>query len=279
VAAWADLETEYINRADRVIAVSPQIGELLVRDHQIDRPVVVMNVPPRSRQKEGSIREAIGLAPDVPLMVYSGGVSRARGIHTAVEALGKLDGVHLALVIPAKYRYVLELERIAAKGDFADRLHTVPYVEPQDIVPFLQSATLAVSSFVAGPINHEVTIPNKVFDYMHARLPIVISDCRAMAELVKGLGIGEVYTSEDVDSLTTTARHMLANLDIYRAAYESQPDLLDRFSWRNERRNLFGVYRELLGDDVVAEDIGSERLPSLVESPPEKMTRAQHGGS
>jgi len=276
VAAWAALEREYIGRADRVITVSPAIAELLVTDYQVDPPpVVVLNIPPVGGQPAVSIREATGLGLDEPLLVYSGGVSQMRGLHTLVAALGRLDGVHLALIIPAVYKYVLDLEEMARVGGYEERLHLLPYVEPQDVVGFLASATVAVSPIVSGPINHETTLPNKIFEYMHARLPIVISDCKAMSEFVEALGIGEVFVSEDVDSLTKTLTRVLGNLDHYRSVYRDHPELFERYSWRTERRKMFGVYQDLLGKEAVAADIGGEGLTSLTE---DQKTQVNHLG-
>jgi len=278
VAGWASLEREYIDRADRIITVSPGIAAMLTRDYHLETaPVVVMNIPPVVRGGTTTVRGAAGVGENDPLVVYSGGISQVRGIHTLVEAVGRLDGVHLALVIPARYQYVLDLEEKARKGGYADRLHTVPYVEPQHVVGFLESATVGASPIVSGPINHEVTLPNKIFEYMHARLPIVISDCKAMSDFVKDLEIGEVFVSEDVGSLTTTLSYVLANLSEYHAAYDRQPDLLERYSWRTERRKLFAVYRDMLGEDAVAAEIDSEELPSLIQSSEASPTGAVEG--
>src|SRR6185436_11628803 len=89
IAAWANHEAEYINAVDRVVTVSPAIASTLKKDHHLDHePTVIMNTPnPADVSVEvPDIRKRIGLASEVPLLVYSGGVTRARGIHTAVQA-------------------------------------------------------------------------------------------------------------------------------------------------------------------------------------------------
>ena len=266
VAAWSGLEREYIGRADRVITVSPTIAEMLEHDYRLDRrPTVVMNIPVVTDDVKHSVREAAGVGSDVPLLIYSGGLDPTRGVHTLVKALGRLDGVHLALIARINHTYLRDLEEIARAGGYADRLHVIPFVEPQDVVSYLASATVGVHTIVAGPINHEVTLPNKVFEYMHARLPIVISSCRVMSEFVTDLEIGEVFVSEDVDSLAETISRVLENLEKYHAAYERQPEMLERYSWRTERRKLFTVYRELLGEDALPEDIDRSELAPLVD--------------
>ena len=267
-AAWSALEREYIGRVDRVITVSPTIAEMLTRDYGLTPPPeVVMNIPVVGGDDTVSVRRAAGLGSEVPLLVYSGGLDPTRGVHTLVKALGPLDGVHLAVIARADDGYVRQLAEVAQEGGYQDRLHIVPFVEPQVVVNYLSSATVGVHTIVSGPINHEVTLPNKVFEYMHARLPIVISSCRVMSEFVKSLEIGEVFVSEDPDSLTATIARVLEDLDKYHAAYERQPEMLERYSWRTERKKLFGVYRELLGDDALPPDIDALELAPLVPQP------------
>lgn len=266
VAAWSALEREYIRRADRVITVSPTIAEMLAADYDLEpEPQVVMNIPIVVGGGGASVRDAAGVGEDVTLLVYSGGLDPTRGVHTLVKALGRLHDAHLALVSKVDHGYVRELREIAREGGYEDRLHIVPFVPPQQVATYLSSATVGVQTIVAGPINHEVTMPNKLFEYMHARLPIVISNCRVMSEFVKGLEIGEAFVSEDVDSLAETISVVLGNLEKYHAAYDRQPEMLERYSWRTERRKLFEVYRDLLGNDALPEDIESLGLASLAD--------------
>jgi glycosyltransferase involved in cell wall biosynthesis len=136
-------------------------------------------------------------------------------------------------------------------------------VEPQQVVDYLSSADVGVHTIVSGPINHELTLPNKIFEYMHARLPIVISDCRAMSELVEELGIGMRFRSEDVHSLVETLSYVIEHRADYRKTYEEHPDILDTYSWGTERKNLFAVYRDLLGYDEIETNLEHEVLAPL----------------
>ncbi|MDH3189283.1 MAG: glycosyltransferase family 4 protein [Acidimicrobiia bacterium] len=246
LAAWVDLEREYFHRADRVITVSPPLAELLQRDYQMSEPpVVVMNIPAVHEGGAESIREAAGLDSGVPLLVYSGGLDRTRGVHTLVAALAELDEVHLALVAKASSTYVQELVAMAEIGGYADRLHVVPFVEPNHVVSYLSSADVAVHPMVAGYMNHEIALPNKIFEYMHAGLPMIVSNCKAMSELVNELGIGESFESENAQSLAETARRVLDEIDRYREVYRTRHDLVEIYSWKGQREKLFGLYADL----------------------------------
>ena len=263
LAGWSSLEREYIGRADKIITVSEPLADLLVGDYGLEeRPVVVLNIPAESPRSQVSVRAAAGVEDDVPLLVYSGGMDPTRGVHTLVRAVGLLPGVHLALVAKAESNYVRTLVEEAESGGYGSRLHLVPFVEPQQVVSYLSTATAAVHPMVSGPMNHEIALPNKVFEYMHAELPMVVSSCRAMSQMVTELGVGEVFESEDVDSLRDSLTSLLGNIDSYRKTYAEGPELKEMFSWAGQRRKMLDIYSDILGPEAVDTEARVSGLPA-----------------
>lgn len=251
--AQVALEREFAPRADAVITVSEDLADLLVAEHGLDvRPTVVPNAPQLADSAAGvagapSVRAACGLTPEQPLMVYSGAVNPARGLITVVEAMPLLPEVHLALVVsPAKHKdpHVLELVARAAALGAADRLHLLPYVAVEQIVTFLSSADVGLIPIQHYP-NHEISLITKFYEYSHARLPIVVSDVRAMAATVRQTGQGEVFGADDVASFATAVTAVLAEPDRYRRAYDT-PGLLDGWTWAAAAKRLDAVYVRLM---------------------------------
>ena len=137
------------------------------------------------------LRALCGVGPDTPLLVYSGSAAPQRGLATVVEALPLLAGVHLALVVSDP-----DAPHDPRADRRRDRVHAVPYV-PHDQVPrFLAAADAGLIPIHHWP-NHEIALITKFFEYSHARLPIVVSDVRTMAETVRATGQGEVFRARD----------------------------------------------------------------------------------
>ena len=248
IAAWAQLEEEYIGRAHRVITVSPQLADELQRRYALPQiPAVVLNAPPLgSTLAHGapSIREALGLA-DEPLLVYSGGVTQARGVHTAVEALKYLPGVHLAVVaVPHINTYAVgTLNKLALREGTADRLHLLNPVPSQHVSAFLRDATVGLIP-IAHFGSHEVALANKLFEYIHAGIPVVVSDCRAQQEFVKQHRIGTVHRAGDAQDFARAVQELLAD-NSYQSAISGS--LRREFSWQPQAQVLVDTYSELLG--------------------------------
>lgn len=250
IGAYAALEREFIGDADRVVTVSEPLADALLADHDLARrPAVVLNAPTVVEPPAGfrTVRQVVGLDDDVPLLVYAGGVNRARGVDTAVAALGDLPGVHLVLVANKNNLVVQEALAQARASGVGDRVHTAPFVAPELVVPYVASATVGLSTLLRAP-NHDVAVTNKFCEYLLAGLPIVTSDTPAQADLVREHRLGEVYTAGDAADLVRATRRVLEDLDALRARVRGAEGLGRRFSWSAQAAVIRDLYGELLGE-------------------------------
>lgn len=252
IPSLQQLEAEHAQYADAVLTVSDPIADLLQEHHHLPkRPTVVLNTPIVGNdlpEDAPSVRARCGLADDVPLIVYSGYVDPNRGVGVVIESLGHLPDVHVALVVgQPDSQVVLGLVERAAELGAADRLHILPYVPVEQIVNYLSSATVGVHSLI-HMMNHEISLATKFYEYSQARLPIVGSDVRFMAETIRRTGQGEVFRVGDVDDFVRAVSAVLADRDRYVAAYD-QPGLLDTWTWEHQAEAMHAVYRELVDFD------------------------------
>ena len=253
------VEREYIGLADGVVTVSEGIAGKLAEDHALARqPRVILNAPVISTAAAASasasafapprrtLRSDCGLTEDVPLLLYSGGMSPRRGVSTAIDALAMLPAAHLALIAREDDPDVPALRERAERTGVADRLHALPYVPVDEVVPYIGSATIGLIPILHLP-NHELSLITKYFEYLHAALPIVTSDVREMAAETRRLNVGEVYTAGDAASLAEAVGKVLDGLDGYRAVYRGPDDPRPRSTWAEQAIRLDALYREVLG--------------------------------
>ncbi|GAA2294634.1 hypothetical protein GCM10009853_058290 [Glycomyces scopariae] len=246
-------EREYLPYADAIVTVSPRIAELLAETHGLaELPGVVLNAPPRPdpalpAPESGDVRAACGLGPEVPLAVYCGGASPARSLETLVEALRFAPEMHAAFVVhTVTGPYVDGLRERAAAVGAADRLHFMGYVDFRVLPRFLSTADAGVHPLRTGPVNHELALPTKLFEFMHGGLPVAVTDVEVMSSLVRTLGIGEVFRSEDAEDLARALRAITADRARYAKPY-AEPGFLDEYTWEFQARRYDELYRRLLG--------------------------------
>jgi glycosyltransferase involved in cell wall biosynthesis len=126
-----------------------------------------------------------------------------------------------------------------------DRIHAVPYVPHERVAAFLSAADAGVIPIHHWP-NHEIALITKFFEYSHARLPIVVSDVRTMAETVRATGQGEVFRARDAADFARAVRAVLADPRRYRGVYDGPGSPLPGWTWEAQAAKLDAIYGALL---------------------------------
>lgn len=206
--AWAfqwlrlGLERTWIRQAAAVTVPSDEIGLQLERDYGVERPTVVYNVAPPinpDTDVDADLRRDLRLEPNAPLAIYIGAGFLDRGIGPAIEAIGRLPDYHLAIVGPNADAFRQRFGHMAARADAADRVHIVPARHPSEITPYIASANVAVSVVEPACASYAFALPNKLFQPLAARLPVVVGRTPTLRRAVRLADVGESVDERDPD--------------------------------------------------------------------------------
>lgn len=246
-AAALRYERRYLHEADELLTVSRALAETVASRYHLEKvPEVVLNAPtvdhePLSRR---DIRNAVNVPNDAPLIVFVGVANELRGCDTIVDALTHLDGYHLAFV--SQNAFAKDLKKKADAGPAAGRFHLHPYVPSDEVTSFLRTADLGIHGLVHYP-NGEVALPNKLFEYMHAGLPIISSDVAAMKAFIQENDIGEIYVAGDARACADAVRRAYERKDSLRANITTE--LKAEYSWERQSRKIVESYQRLAAGD------------------------------
>lgn len=224
----------FVHVADEVVTVSPAIAARLARRYRIRPPAVVRNVP------RGAVRAA-GADRDERLVVYVGALLAQRGLEQAIDAIALVPGVRLRLIGHGSAGMIEQLGERARAAGVSDRFEIAPPVGPDEVVAALAGAAAGLSLFQPICESHELTLPNKLFEYVAAGLPVLSSDVAVSAAFVREHGIGEVVAASDPHAIAGGLRRLL---DPARVA-ELRPHLVQaarQLTWEHERAALVAVY-------------------------------------
>jgi len=240
------LEWSVIRRCDAVITVSDGIADRLVELHGMGRrPTVVRNVPDlRGPLGGGRLRRVLGL-PEAPLVLHQGAPARHRGCAQLVRAMVSVPSAHLVFLgDEGDPGYVAALGRLAARHGLEERVHFVPSVPLEELLAQTAEADVGVSLLEDVCDNHRLALPNKLFEYVAAGVPVVASRLPEIRRLIEGRGIGWTADASDPADVARALRNALAArhenglTDNLRAA-------AGELSWAREQRRLLDVYDDL----------------------------------
>lgn len=244
-AGYVDLEREYVPEVDAVVTVSPGLIRLVAERFGMEAALVLNAPDPGTFEETTPLRSVVDLTDDVDLAVYVGGLAAHRGAEDLVEALSLLPPTtHLVFVTNAVGGYVDTLRAHAAALGVGDRLHLAPYVAPEAVVAYIASADVSVIPLSREVANYEVALPNKLFQSIHAGVPVAVSDNPDMAAFVTEHGIGEVFAGGDPASMAAAIASVLADRASYRSR-ASAPTLVDETAWPTQVERLVATYERL----------------------------------
>ena len=228
----------FVRVADEVVTVSPAIAERMARRYRIPAPTIVRNVP-----------DAAPAAPatgDEHLVVYVGALLAERGLEQAIDAIALVPGVRLRLIGHGSAGLVGELRERARAAGVGERFDVADPVPPDAVVRAIRGAAVGLSLFQPTCVSHELTLPNKLFEYVAAGVPVLTSDVAVSAAFVREHGVGEVVAAGDPHDIARGLRLLLdpATSAALRPRLERAAQ---RFTWERERAALAGVYARAAG--------------------------------
>lgn len=175
---------KYIPFADAMITVCESVAKMYERDYGV-RTEVITNAP---QYEDRSPSPLTGNGTEIDL-VYHGALNRNRKIETMLDAIE---------LLPPNYRMNLILinhrEKYARRlsGIYGRRCSFLVPVGPKEIIGKINGFDIGL--FLVPPVNVNLTytLPNKIFEYIQARLAVVVGPSPEMAAVVRRYDIGEV---------------------------------------------------------------------------------------
>ncbi len=190
---WRFFEKWCIRRADLVITVSPSIADLLQETYHLDEVVTVRNVPMGSTDLPKATKTDLGLDENrFLLLLQGGGINMNRGGEELVEAMRYIEKADLVII--GSGDAIPELQRMAKEFKLDDKIRFLPRMPYEEMMRYTSAADLGFSLDKDGNLNYRFSLPNKIFDYAMAGLPMVTSDLPEVAAFVRKNEIGIVLT-------------------------------------------------------------------------------------
>ncbi len=243
-AFWSQLEKRLIGQVTHTIAVSPSIARTLEQRYNLETVTVVRNLPLyRKPEPSDLIRQHLGLSPQRPIALYQGGFLLDNGLADQIEAATDLDGAALVLIGDGPCETALK-DQVARAG-LEDTVYFIPRVPFGELHAYTCSADLGLCLIKGAGQSFYYSMPNKLFEYMMAGLPVLASDFPEMRSVIQESGAGEVVDPADIAAIGQKMRTLLGDrpkrLEYRRAALAAAP----HYCWERESTNLVELFANL----------------------------------
>ena len=238
------IESVLIRRVDVVVCVSDAIADWYARRFSIVRPMVVRNVPDIRSQVDlvgpHPLRARCGLGAEDLVFLYQGALSPGRRVEQLLRVFAKA-AADRHVVFMGYGVLQPEIEEAARRHR---NIHFVSAVPPEQVLAHTKDANVGICGGENICLSYFVSLPNKLFEYLHAGLPLLVPQWPEMSRIVDSYGCG--WTIGEADDEWLEAIVGLTRDSIATAAMGARRAAA-QFSWEAEVQVLEQGYLRALG--------------------------------
>ena len=230
------LEKHYFSRFSAVVGATPSIADKC-REYN-DRAINVNNYP-----KLQELVSTGGAAEKHDEIAYVGVITQIRGVKMLVKSLKHAPGIRLNLggtfsepEVEAEVKQYPEWAQVNELG----------YIDRKKVAEVLARSKVGMHTVLPKP-NHMESFPTKLFEYMSAGIPVVVSDFPLWKEMVEKSGFGYCVDPLKPEAIGDAVMRLINNPEL--SAQMGQRGRLaveEKYNWEIEEQKLLALYKELL---------------------------------
>jgi len=240
---WKTIENMIFPHLKYVMTVSDSIALLYEKEYGI-RPLTVRNCSRSSTEIKEISREKTGMKHgDLLLILQGGGINIDRGGEELIEAMKITEGAGLLIagsgdILPRLRKKVLDL-------DLSDRVKFLGMMPWDELMRYTKSADAGFSLDKDTNLNYIFSLPNKLFDYISAGIPVIAGDLQEVAGIISKYDCGLIIPEITPEAISEAISHLKKNPDLLnklkRNAVKASVDL----SWEKESEKVKEFYERV----------------------------------
>jgi glycosyltransferase involved in cell wall biosynthesis len=239
-----------VPRCAGVITISPPIAQEIHKRYAGPGVTLIRNMPAsRAVPKSDRLRHYLGLSTEVRIALYQGGLEASRGLDRLICAAPFLkQDIAIVLMGPDIEGIQPQLEALIHSERVTDRVKIVPSVPYAEILDWTASANIGLIIYAPDhSLNVKMCLPNKLFEYLMAGLPVLASQLDAVADIINTYDVGQIVSSLRPTDIAAAINTLVGNPLAYarmrrNALIAAQQELC----WEKESHRLIHLYHEIL---------------------------------
>ncbi len=203
---------------------------------------VVRNLPLCNRQNSECLESLH--RDNERIILYQGALNRGRGLESAIQAMRHVNNARLVIIgggnIEKDLHLLVKKEKLDGKINFIGRKLW------EELYGYTRQADLGISLEEKMGLNYYYALPNKLFDYIHAGVPVLVSDFPEMRKIVDHYEIGNAITYNTPQELAAFITEILDNKNLIRKWKKNLEIAGSELCWEKEEKKIMDIYSGII---------------------------------
>ena len=244
--AWLSLEKWIFPKLKNVYTVNHKIAEIYSEKYSV-AVKIIRNIAVKEVSKTTNTVLIEQLKPQNKnrkmLILQGAGINVDRGGEEAVLMMQFVTNAVLYII--GSGDVFPKLKELVIDNQLEDRVFIIDKIPYAKLKIYTRFADLGLSLDKNTNLNYEYSLPNKIFDYIQAETPLLVSNRVVVAKIVKDENIGEVIENVTPQNLATAVNEILKDEEKLQKWKKNLHKITDVYTWQNEAIELKKIYTNL----------------------------------
>ena len=239
---WEFLEKKLITKNKFRITVNESIAKWFLSKYHTTFSVI-RNISDPPEFSVSKSRNELNLPSEKKIIILQGaGINIDRGAEELVEAMHYVGDFLLLIIGSGDVIERLKLKSI--KLELQDKIRFIPKLSPEELFAFTACADLGISIDKNTNINYQFSLPNKLFDYLHAGIPVLASRLCEIEKVILKYQVGNFIENHQPEHIAQKIVESLSHPD-YENWKMNTKKIKEELNWTNEKKVLIDLIREI----------------------------------
>ncbi len=240
---WLLIEKNIFPKLKNVYTVNKIIADIYSSKYKV--PVkVIRNIAPKLQNKKIDLQLSKKIKGNKKMLILQGaGINMDRGAEEAIQMMQYIDNTLLYIIgggeVFEQLKALIKNLKLEHKVILKERM---PYLK---LMEYTKITDIGLSLDKGSNLNYEYSLPNKIFDYIQAEIPLLVSNRKIVAALIHKEGIGKVTKTHNPKELASIVQEMLSKLTKNAIWKENLKKCSQTYCWENEKKALIKIYQNL----------------------------------
>jgi len=241
---WETLEEWIFPKLKHIITVNESIAKIYSEKYR-KKVHVVKNIPFVVNPQKTKSKVSLGLNSSAKIVLLQGSyIDIDRGGKELIESI-QYTNSNIQLVIIGSGQELPLMKKLTQELKLTDKILFIPKLPSEQLIQYTLNADLGISIDKPTNLNYKLSLPNKLFDYMHAEIPILISNLPELIRIHEKFPFGPIINSHSPIHIATKIEEGLFSSE-YTQWKKNLKEASKIYTWENELYTLKKVYSKIL---------------------------------
>ncbi|WP_295812767.1 glycosyltransferase [uncultured Apibacter sp.] len=237
---WKKLERYIIPKIKHFYTVSEGYADFFEKNYG-NRPIVIKNVPLINTKPNKELHITINL-PKNPhnkkILLYQGVINFSRGIDKMIEAMKFVDNIQFWIIGDGSLRK--KYENYTNELNLENKVYFLGEIPSEQLKLITPMADLGLSLEEDRGLSYRYALPNKLFDYIHAKIPVLGTYLPEIKKVIDKDQIGEVISKHSAREISEKINLIIAKGKSYYL--DNLDKASEKYNWEAQEANLLNIF-------------------------------------